>query len=163
MKIKLPVSVYNWTSLTGITIALISLFMILFLFIISTFLNQGSSYLGLIIYILLPGFLIVGLVLIPLGMYLTSRKNNKEGEKEKKWPMINLNDVRHRNGFMIFTVGTALFLLISAIGSYEAFHYTESVEFCGKICHKIMNPEYTAYQHSPHARVACVECHVGTG
>ena len=26
-----------------------------------------------------------------------------------------------------------------------------------------MKPEYTAYQASPHARVACVECHVGSG
>jgi len=27
----------------------------------------------------------------------------------------------------------------------------------------VMNPEFTAYQLSPHARVACVECHVGAG
>jgi nitrate/TMAO reductase-like tetraheme cytochrome c subunit len=26
-----------------------------------------------------------------------------------------------------------------------------------------MSPEYTAYQASPHARVGCVECHVGSG
>jgi hypothetical protein len=26
-----------------------------------------------------------------------------------------------------------------------------------------MDPEYTAYQRSPHARVACVECHIGPG
>jgi hypothetical protein len=26
-----------------------------------------------------------------------------------------------------------------------------------------MKPEYTAYQNSPHAKVACVECHVGSG
>ena len=26
-----------------------------------------------------------------------------------------------------------------------------------------MKPEYTAYQHSSHAKVACVECHVGSG
>jgi hypothetical protein len=26
-----------------------------------------------------------------------------------------------------------------------------------------MEPEYTVYQNSPHARVACVECHVGAG
>ncbi|MGE5409365.1 MAG: NapC/NirT family cytochrome c [Clostridiales bacterium] len=164
MKLKLPISVYNWTSITGVTLALIALFMILFLFIISAFLNQGSSYLGLIIYILLPGFLIVGLILIPLGMFFSSRKQKRNHVKGvNKWPLIDLNDIRHRNGFFIFIIGTAVFLLISAIGSYEAFHYTESVEFCGKICHKIMTPEYTAYQHSPHARVACVDCHVGTG
>ena len=26
-----------------------------------------------------------------------------------------------------------------------------------------MGPEYTAFQRSPHARVACVECHIGSG
>jgi hypothetical protein len=26
-----------------------------------------------------------------------------------------------------------------------------------------MKPEYTAYQNSPHARVACVQCHIGPG
>jgi hypothetical protein len=26
-----------------------------------------------------------------------------------------------------------------------------------------MNPEFTAYKNSPHSRVSCVECHIGTG
>ena len=71
--------------------------------------------------------------------------------------------MRHRNAFFVFVVGTTIFLFLSAIGSYQAFHYTESVEFCGTTCHNIMIPEHTAYQNSPHARVACVDCHVGTG
>ncbi len=64
---------------------------------------------------------------------------------------------------MIFIAGTVLLLIISSIGSYEAFHYTESVEFCGKFCHKVMKPEYITYHGSSHERVACVECHVGSG
>jgi hypothetical protein len=52
---------------------------------------------------------------------------------------------------------------MSAVGSYEAYHYTESVSFCGKTCHTVMKPEHTAYQNSAHARVACVACHVGPG
>lgn len=35
--------------------------------------------------------------------------------------------------------------------------------FCGKTCHTVMQPEFTAYSYSPHARVTCVECHVGAG
>lgn len=164
MKIRMPYSASNWISIIGATIALISLFLILFLFTITTFLERGNSYLGLIIYLLLPAFMIVGLILIPVGMYITVRKQRKGAAvKEKRWPEINLNNPAHRNGFIIFAAGTAIFLLISAIGSYEAFHYTESVSFCGKVCHSVMKPEYTAYQHSPHARVACVDCHVGSG
>jgi hypothetical protein len=39
----------------------------------------------------------------------------------------------------------------------------DSVQFCGLTCHRLMQPEYTAYQNSPHARVACVGCHIGPG
>ena len=162
--LKLPASSYNWTSIIGATIALISLFMIVFLFVITSIFNQGGSYIGIVIYIALPALLVIGLVLIPIGMVIKYKKIKKEVEKkELRWPSIDFNDPKHRNAFMIFSVGSTIFLLLSAIGSYEAFHYTESVEFCGTLCHEVMKPEYIAYQNSPHARVACVECHVGKG
>jgi len=163
MKIRLPLSAHNWVSVTGAVVALIILLMIVFLFLVSVF-TQSSSYLGLIIYILLPSILIFGLLLIPLGMIITARKHKYQKITERQaWPKVDLNNVSHRNAFFIFSAGTTLFLLLSALGSYEAFHYTESVEFCGTTCHQLMIPEYTAYQHSSHARVACVECHVGEG
>ena len=52
---------------------------------------------------------------------------------------------------------------MSAFGSYRAYEYTESVAFCGQACHSVMNPEFVAYKASPHAKVNCVECHVGGG
>jgi hypothetical protein len=163
MKLKLPTTVYNWTTVTGATLALISLFMIAFLFVVSVFIQQGSSYLGLIIYIVLPAFLVAGLVLIPVGMLLKRRRDRRSPHAEPEWPIVDLNKETHRNAFVIFSVGTTVFLLLSALGSYEAFTFTESVEFCGTICHTVMKPEYTAYQNSPHAKVPCVECHVGAG
>lgn len=161
---KLPKSFHNWSSITGAIIALISLFMIIFLIVISTLLGEGSSYLGLVIYILLPVVLVIGLIMIPIGMIVfTRRLKKKDLIQERRWPYIDLNYNRHRNAFLIFTFGTVLFLLVSAVGSYEAFHYTESVQFCGTLCHQVMEPEFIAYQNSPHARVACVDCHVGSG
>jgi hypothetical protein len=162
--LKLPASFYNWISIIGATIALISLFMIVFLFVITSIFNQGGSYIGVVIYIALPVLLVTGLVLIPVGMFFKYRQLAKEKDKKAlPWPLIDFNDYRHRNAFMVFSVGSTIFLLLSAVGSYEAFHYSESVEFCGTLCHKVMKPEYVAYQNSPHARVACVECHVGSG
>jgi hypothetical protein len=164
MKIKLPHSTQNWISLIGATIAVIALFMIVFLFMITGILQQQGSYMGLIVYILLPAIMITGLGLIPIGMFLTTKKLRLAKEKKPDdWPKIDLNNLRHRNAFFIFSIGTTIFLFLSGIGSYEAFHFTESVEFCGEICHSVMEPEYVAYQHSSHARVACVACHVGTG
>src|SRR5690606_3837147 len=43
------------------------------------------------------------------------------------------------------------------------FLFTESVQFCGETCHVPMEPEFTAYQNSSHARVSCAACHVGEG
>ena len=161
---KLPRSYYNTLSYMGTALALISLLMDGFLFIIGYFFEKSNSYLGLFIYIIVPVFLILGLLLIPIGMFI-ERSQRKKGVEvaHKKLPVIDLNNQGYRNAIMIFGVGSLFFLLLSGVGSYEAFHYTESVKFCGTVCHEVMKPEYTAYQNSPHARVACVECHVGTG
>ena len=63
----------------------------------------------------------------------------------------------------MFLAGSVVFLLVSAVGSYQTYHYTESVTFCGETCHGVMQPELVTYRHSPHARVACAECHIGKG
>lgn len=55
--------------------------------------------------------------------------------------------------------GLTLLLLTGAAYGWE---YTNSPEFCGTACHT-MPPEYTAYLTSPHARIDCVDCHIGKG
>jgi nitrate/TMAO reductase-like tetraheme cytochrome c subunit len=161
---KLPKSYYNMLSFAGTAIALTSFFLILFSIIVSTFLREGNSYLGLFSYILLPAILVIGLILIPLGMILTTRKAHKMGVAVKgKWSVIDFNNPAHRNALLLFGIVTLIFILFSSIGSYEAYHYTESTQFCGTVCHQVMEPEYVTYQHSGHARVTCVECHVGSG
>jgi hypothetical protein len=57
----------------------------------------------------------------------------------------------------LVAVGLLIFALVGA-----GLEYTNSSEFCGTVCHT-MPPEYAAYQISPHARVNCVECHIGRG
>ena len=164
MKVRLATYLRNWVSLVGAMIALISLFMIAFLFVVTVFWGKGGVYLGLVTYILLPGIMISGLILIPVGMVLQARREKRlKRVEEPGWPRVDLNNPKHRNAFFTFSAFTAIFLLMSAVGSYKAFHFTETVQFCGKLCHTVMKPEYTAYQRSPHARVVCVECHVGPG
>ena len=46
------------------------------------------------------------------------------------------------------------------VGGAYGWEYTNSPEFCGTSCHT-MPPEYSSYLVSPHARIACVECHIG--
>lgn len=67
------------------------------------------------------------------------------------------------NRYIRWLVGIFLiiFLLLMAVTvSATTWEYTNSPEFCGTVCHT-MPPEYTAYQVSPHARVDCVDCHLG--
>lgn len=162
---KLPLTLRNWISIIGASIALLNIVFIIILLIITFIFDIGSSYIGLFIYIVLPVFLIIGLLLIPIGMYVTKRRLKKRevSKQELDWPVIDFNNQGTRNATIIFSTGTILLLIFSAVGSYEAFHYTESVEFCGKLCHTVMEPEYVAYQGSSHERVSCVECHVGNG
>lgn len=162
---KLPSSFRNWISVTGSILAVFNLASILSLALLTTFFDFGGSYIGLFIYIILPGFMIVGLFMIPIGMRIYGKQLRKaeENGEVKNWPILNFNNVATRNAAIIFIFGTVFLLIISSVGSYEAFHYTESVEFCGKLCHQVMEPEYTTYHGSAHERVACVECHVGAG
>jgi hypothetical protein len=67
-----------------------------------------------------------------------------------------------RNVFLIVLLTSVNFAVFSMF-LYRAYHYMESTQFCGQFCHTVMQPEHTAYQNSPHSRVACVECHIGSG
>ncbi len=164
MKLRLPHSFYNTTSYAGAAIATIATSMFVFLFVLASVSGTEKAYVGIVLFVIIPAFIILGLVIIPLGMYLHSRKIKRTGAIEgTDLPILNLNIPSHRNGTIIFAIGTSIFLFLSALGSYEAYHFTESTVFCGTMCHKLMIPEYTAFQLSPHARVGCAECHVGKG
>jgi hypothetical protein len=161
---RTPRLIHNWISTIGAVSASICGLVILFFLILSIVSEKINPYLGILLYMVLPMFLVAGLLLVPLGMYLEWRKRQKTGQiTYRKWPDIDLNNVRHRHAATIFILGLMLFMLISSVGLYQAYHFTESVAFCGLTCHTVMNPEYTAYQDSPHARVRCVECHIGPG
>ncbi|MFA6093788.1 MAG: NapC/NirT family cytochrome c [Elusimicrobiota bacterium] len=133
-----------------------------FLFVMD-FLSHGANpYLGVVTYLLLPVFLVSSLLMILAGAWLERRKILR-GLKSRELPRIDLNDPLQQR-WLLTTAGVgALFLLFSAYGSYRAYEFTESVAFCGRLCHSVMEPEYTAYQNSPHARVACTRCHIGPG
>ncbi|NOY36900.1 MAG: cytochrome C [Chlorobi bacterium] len=161
---KLPKSFYSWTTAIGAAIASISFVSIVFMILLSFLTNTGSSYSGLITYIILPVFLVIGLILIPVGVITKSIKDRKRKVvREHQFPIVDLNQPVQRRILFYFGIISTVLILGTAYGSYEAYHYTESTEFCGKLCHRVMEPEYDTYQESPHSRVACVECHVGTG
>ena len=163
---KKSFSIYFYNSVTylGAFIAIFVFLVECFLFSIDFFSAHHSTYLGLYTYILLPPFLILGLILIPLGaQWKRQRVLAGKSTAAVKTIFINPSLPAHRNAVFVFVLGTTILLFMTAVGSYKAYHYTESVEFCGKVCHKIMGPQDSLYKQSPHARVDCVQCHIGSG
>lgn len=65
-----------------------------------------------------------------------------------------------RWAYAIPYIALGLLSLAVLVGGAYGWDYTNSPSFCGTSCHT-MPPEYAAYEVSPHARVACVECHIG--
>lgn len=157
-------SFYNSITYVGVMLSVFILFCELFLFAIDFFTPAPSVYLGILTYLILPPFLILGLILIPLGAYFKKKHIlHGLGEKSPKPLVIDLSLTTHQNATVIFMVGTMVLLIMTAIGSYKAYNYTESTQFCGITCHQVMKPEYTTHNSSPHQRVKCVDCHVGSG
>jgi nitrate/TMAO reductase-like tetraheme cytochrome c subunit len=97
-----------------------------------------------------------------VGLLLRRRKFIKDAGVAPRL-QIDLHRPRDRRIMGFFLGGTVVFLLLAAMGSYQTYHFTESVQFCGKACHTVMKPELVTYLHSPHARVSCAECHIGKG
>ncbi len=163
MKRKFPHYVYNPITITGAAIALLSAGLVLFLIVLDLFSTRENTYMGILTYIVIPSFLIVGLILIAFGVFRERQRERGGKFRSTTLPVIDLNDPKKRAMFVTFSVGTILLLVFSAFGSFKAYEYTETDAFCGTICHKVMEPEYTAYLDSPHSRVGCVGCHIGSG
>lgn len=69
-----------------------------------------------------------------------------------------IRSIKPRTWFL--ALGGVFVLLLLFVGGLFAWDYTNSSYFCGTTCHT-MPPHYESYLRSPHARVECVECHIG--
>lgn len=159
----LPSTFYNIRSIVGAWIAGVSLIIITFLIVVELTGDGENPYTGILTFVVLPIFLILGLALIALGAIREHQRRQKDLPPSRQLPILDLNHRPHLRAVTWISFGSVLFLMMSAYGAFKAYEYTETNEFCGEVCHTVMHPEYTAYQDSPHARVHCVECHIGPG
>ena len=151
----------NWLSLVGMVVGIGALFSFLLLLVLNAVAKVSNPYVSILTYIVVPAFLTFSIALIFLGALWERRREARGGKAISL--QIDLSRPRDRRGVAAFIAGSVVFLLVSAIGSYNTFNFTESVTFCGETCHGVMKPELTTHDHGPHARVACVACHVGPG
>ena len=155
----------NWLSLAGMVLAVSALGAFSLLFFMDLFAAHANPYTGILAYVVAPMFLLMGLAMMLLGYILETRRLKKGGAERSAefiWH-VDLSRKRDRRMMVLFLGGSVGFLFLTAFGSYETYHLMESNEFCGQACHTPMEPEYKAYQHSAHAQVDCVACHIGPG
>jgi hypothetical protein len=158
----------NPLSFLGIILTTISAILIMVLFVLDLLNFFANPYVGMINYLILPGFFLAGLLLIPLGIWRESRRQKKltqagESISPAHFPILDFNDSHVRRAWIFVALLTPINAFILAIAVFQGLHYMDSVDFCGTVCHTVMEPEHTSYQGSPHSRVHCVGCHIGPG
>jgi len=66
-------------------------------------------------------------------MFIERRQQLKRKEiKERRLPIIDFNQQCQRNAFILFLRVLIIFMIFSAVGSYRAYVFTDSVFFVGK-------------------------------
>ncbi len=154
----------NWICLCGLIVAGGSMFAFLLLFILDALAPVSNPYVGILAYLIAPGFFVTGFLMVAVGLLIERRQLKKQGPGSTIPVLIvDLSRSRDRKNLILLSSAALVFMVITAVGSYRSYHFTESVEFCGQACHTVMQPEFTTYMHSPHARVACSQCHIGPG
>lgn len=154
---------HNLISRAGVVLTTTSAITLLVTYAFQFFGYEPNPYVGILVFLVLPGIFVLGLVLIPVGIYRDFRRQRRLGLLPTTYPTVDFSHRGLRQTALFVAVMTAINVPIFAIATYRATVHMESVQFCGQTCHQVMIPEYTAYQRSPHARVACVACHIGPG
>lgn len=154
----------NLVSLTGVVLTTSSAAtLIAFWFYEILLPGPPHPYIGILLILILPGVFVVGLLLIPTGILLRRRRLLAMGELQHEYPAISLREPMVRHVLLFVALATFLNVIIFGTASYRGVEYMDSTQFCGQTCHTVMQPEFAAYQGSPHAHVNCVECHIGPG
>ena len=161
-----PVALYrNWISFAGTGIAAVG---VLVFAVLTAYHTIGGGaltepYGDLVIFFVPPVFVIVGITVVLIGMYFQwIRWRMHKPLSFARYPKWDLNLPSERRALLVVAIGAAILAVPAIYGSGQAYLYTDAVSFCGANCHS-MTPEYVTYQRSPHARVACAQCHVGPG
>ena len=153
----------NWISLLGVVIVT-SATVFWLVMLPSTLRGEvANPYSGILMYMALPAIFFSGLILIPLGILWEKRRERVSGKMPANFPPLDFQNRELRRLVAFIGVTTFANVIIAGQLSYSAVNYMDSVTFCGQTCHTVMQPEFTAYQNSPHSRVECVQCHIGPG
>jgi hypothetical protein len=124
---------------------------------------EESPYAGLVVFVAVPALFVLGLLLVPLGMWLQKRKLARDPTAAADWPVFDFRLAKVRRLTLLFVALTAVNVIIVLVAGYGSLHFMESPTFCGQVCHTPMHPQFIAWEDASHAGVACARCHIGEG
>lgn len=125
--------------------------------------HSDNPYTGLVTFIGAPALITLGLMLFIIAVFLQVHSARKRGDKVKFSLSIDPADPKYMRNLWVFLGLSVVLIAVVAYSGSRAYEATDSTAFCGKTCHEVMEPQYVTYQNSPHARVLCVDCHIGPG
>ena len=153
----------NPLSLAGVVLVTAAAVFWIFLLPVSVPGEMEHPYIGILAFLLLPAVFFAGLALIPFGIYRRWRREKRRGLYPSSFPPLDLRHPELRQLLTFVLAATAVNIVIASQTTYRAVTYMDSPGFCGRTCHTVMQPEFTAYQNSPHSHIECVKCHIGPG
>ena len=154
----------NVISLLGMLTSAISAVVIVLFLALQALRGFENPYLEIVTFFILPAGILFGGVLTYFGAWRTRSKHRENPDIDlPPLPRLDFNDPKKLRLTAFFALVTVVFFAVIGVATIKGFEFTESTAFCGEVCHIPMEPEHVAWQNSPHARVRCVECHVGSG
>lgn len=155
---------HNPMSLIGIGLTTASALTLIGFWVIDVIGHGGSSnpYVGIIFDLCLPALFLLGLILIPIGIWWRRRRLKAMGQLPTEYPKVDLGNSVFRRSLGYVALATFINFVIVGAASYRGVAQMDKPSFCGQSCH-VMAPEWNAYHVAPHSNVACTECHVASG
>lgn len=157
----------NKVSLTGMIIISVTFPLLILCALLDVLEVVHSPLFGAWIYGGLTPLFILGHGIFFIGFFFVGSGPDKESPCSYRYIKNHFPQVTERTNFrkLIFLasfLAVGNFVVVVLVG-YTGHHFSETERFCGTLCHTSMNPEAGAHEISPHSRVACVDCHVGSG
>jgi nitrate/TMAO reductase-like tetraheme cytochrome c subunit len=121
-----------------------------------------NPYRSLVTFVAAPAIVMLGLILFLIAARIQVVAARRRGERVRFMLRVEPSDPRYMRNLWIFLVLTIMFLAVVGWSGFKAYETTDSVSFCGESCH-VMDPQNVTYANGPHARVPCVDCHIGPG
>ena len=123
----------NAISLTGAAITTASALVIFTLFAVDVVGHLENPYTGILAFVILPAFFVLGLGLIPIGIVRERRAERKAREageaRPHSFPVIDLNSGKTRKTVLIFLALTMANLVVLATATYKGVEVMDSTEF----------------------------------